>query len=78
MNANRHNLGSPECSSQGEDARSHWVGWGLHISKMLKLAEDAHIKSMSTFEVDEHRQELEAYRASLSQWQAPTDVCGDR
>jgi hypothetical protein len=49
-------VGSPECSSQGEDARSHWVGWGLHISKMLNSTEDAHVESMSTFEVDEHLQ----------------------
>ena len=41
-------------SSQGEAAHSHWVGWWLHIPKMLKLAEDAHIKCMSTFETDEH------------------------
>jgi hypothetical protein len=33
--AHRQHLGSPECSSQGEAAHSHWVGWGLHISKML-------------------------------------------
>jgi hypothetical protein len=37
--------------------RSLTLGWvGLHILKMLKLAEDAHIKSMSTFETDEHLQ----------------------
>jgi hypothetical protein len=56
----RYDLGSPERSSQGEEnaAHSHWAGCELHISKVLNSTEDAHTKSMSTFETDEHLQAL--------------------